>query len=205
MKAALVATLSPKPDVIREVAAKMQGVAQDAGYSGLDYNNVSNGMVFFLARTRATDGKKPIPDDSENDIVILNDSQLAELYSLVILKEDPTSKLREYFKQNLDLEKFSDDVYDRLCALFSSSVRRVLYKQPVNCDYDDTRGITLTFNVNNIEQQAIFSPAEIGDIAKNNTNAARTALGLMDRAFRQKVPRPNPDKMPQAPGAPATP
>jgi hypothetical protein len=57
--------------------------------------------------------------------------------------------------------KYDEDLYSSLCALFTSAVRRVLHKSPVNCDYDADQGITVTININNVERQIIYSVLEI--------------------------------------------
>jgi hypothetical protein len=197
MKAAITDTLAATPDVINKIFLQMNQVAKDR-YTVLDYSNVSDGMVIFLRRL---DKGSSGPTES----MIINTSELAAIRASLILKEDPSPLLRKVLEKNFSFGDYDEDLYARLCALFSVSGRQVLFKKPVHCDYDGERGITLTVNVNNVEQQVILS---VDEIKQYNGREAKAAFGAMNELLRAKVGaivRPASDGDPQRSATPQRP
>jgi hypothetical protein len=198
MKAAITGTLAATPHVINEIYLQMNQVAKDR-YTVLDYSNVSDGMVIFLRRLDKTGSSGP------TESIVLSTSELAEIRASLILKEDPSPLLRRVLEQNFSFTNYNEDLYARLCALFSVSGRQVLFKKPVDCDYDSERGITLTVNVNNLEQQVILS---VDEIKQYNDREAKAAFGAMNELLRAKVGaivRPASDGVPQRSATPQWP
>lgn len=177
MKAAITQTLAATPDVINKIYDQMKEVAKDR-YTVFDYSNVSDGMVIFLRRIIASSS------GPTTESVVLSASELAEIRASLISKEDPSPQLREALKRHFNFTVYSEDLYARLCALFSVSGRQELFKKPVDCDYDGERGITLTVNINNIEQQVILS---VDEIKQYNSKEAKVAFGEMNELLREKV------------------
>jgi hypothetical protein len=86
--------------------------------------------------------------------------------------------------QPFNFGEYSEDLYLRLCALFSVSSRQVLFKKPVDCDYDGEQGITVTINVNNVERQVNLS---VDEIREYKGREAKAAFGAMNEVLRRKV------------------
>ncbi len=181
MKVGVTETLTATPTVINKVVNDVEKLIEQDGY-GLNYGNSEQGMVFYFKKQIKGEGGTVIQEPAGS--IVFSNSDLAKLYAKTIFNEDTSILLREAIGRRFDFSEYNEDLYSRLCALFISSVRRVLYKKPVDCHYDADRGITLTINVNNVEQQVVFSVREIKEYAGKET---RSAFGQMDEAFRQKV------------------
>src|SRR5262245_63489911 len=174
MKSAITETIPTTSKTINVVYEKVKAVAQPK-YIPCDYATVDNGMVIFL---------RPSEDPKSLENIILSTSELAKISGSLILKEDPSPLLRQAMAQTFDFDNYSEDLYSRLCALFAVSSRQVLFKKPVDCDYDSEKGITVTINVNNVEQQANLSVDEIKEYKGRQTKAA---FGAMNVVLREKV------------------
>jgi hypothetical protein len=174
MRTAITETIPTAPDTIKAIFNKMKAVAGPK-YTVFDYSNVDNGMVIFL---RPSEGSGSI----EN--IILSASDLAKIGGSLILKEDPSPLLRRAMAQAFNFGEYSEDLYLRLCALFSVSSRQVLFKKPVDCDYDGEQGITVTINVNNVERQVNLS---VDEIKEYKGREAKAAFGAMNEVLRRKV------------------
>jgi hypothetical protein len=120
IKSAVIGTLSPTPDVINRISDDMQKLVSNEGYE-VDYSKSRDGMVLYL--------KRHGPKGFEHfGTIILSNSDLSKLSADVILKEDTSTLLQNSRSQHFDFSGYNEDLYSLLCALFTSSVRRVLYK-----------------------------------------------------------------------------
>jgi hypothetical protein len=179
VNAAITETLGATPDVISDIYTQMKQIAQDK-YSVVDYSNVSDGMVIFLRPLDINTAKS----SGRTESIVLSTSELAKIRASILVKADPSPLLRSALEQNFSFASYNEDLYARLCALFSVSGRQVLFKKPVDCDYDSEQGITLTVNVNNAEQQVRLS---VDEIKQYDGQDAKIAFGAMNEVLRAKV------------------
>jgi hypothetical protein len=186
---ALTETLTPTPELIGQVSTQMEEVAK-ARYKLKDYWTDSNGMVILLNPPGNPPGDDNIGllrrTSYDNDelfkskyIVLLSSSELAHIRAKIISNEDASALLHEYLDQNFEFRGYHEDLYARLCALFSVSARQVLLKEPVDCDHRDA-GVTLTVNLNKEEKQIQVSVKEIERYAGADTEADAKANTKVD-------------------------
>lgn len=131
-------------------------------------------MVFYVFKDRKVSGA-----------VIFDNSELGVLYANVILSKSNSDLIRAAFEQNFDFSGYDEDLYNRLCILSRASIRIVVAREAIDCDYDDNKGITATLQLEGKPAQLVITPVEISQEGIGLHTLERFAH--IDEKFREKI------------------
>jgi len=169
MRVAVAANLKPTGSVKKKLYDDARRVVQKFGYKDdVDYNYVSDGMVFFL--------KNNLNEDEE---IVFDNSELGEMYGNQLSEKPNDEIIEKELRKKADFSQYDEDTYNRINILLLTSVEKVARRDPLHNYYDDN-GWTVT-----IEE----GPVEISkDILKSvNKPSFSSALAELDKIFRKRV------------------
>lgn len=191
MKVALAANLKPTASFKNQLFDDASRVVQNLGYKDdVDYNYVSDGMVFFLKNSQ-----------DEDEEIVFDNSELGQMYVNQLYDRKNDEIIEQALRKKADFSEYNEDTYNRVYILLLNSVEKVARRDPIHSYYDE-KGFTAY-----IEEGKVEIPA--GTLKSVNKPSFSSALSELDEIFRKKVDqvikaRPTPAESSPNPGPPTT-
>ena len=186
IRSAVIQSLSPGPEAMGHILDKLHDVSKEKGYTGKNmFTALNGGVVLYLMPNDFNNDNGSSADKANNvGIIVLDQLDLANAYAEYLSNDGKYNSIRNAMAQSYDFSSRDQELYSRICVLLSASARNILFKPPIACDNDSNAGITVTANVNGIEQQLILPPDKIATYGNKD---AKIAFRQIDAEFRKII------------------
>ena len=134
----------------------------------VDYEHVSDGMVFFLKNSK-----------DEDEEIVFDNSELGHMYANQISHTGNDQIIEDALTKKADFSNYNEDTYNRVNILLTSSVERVIHAQPTSVYYDND-GFTADFAGRRVS-------IPISDVKAVSKPSFSSALAELDKGFTEKV------------------